>query len=263
MKYFQIFALQCKLELMSMAIYRANFIIWLIQGTINSLFGVICVSFIYGSVDSIAGWNKQEMLILICTANIISNIFWSFIRPNQSRFLQGILNGGFDRMITKPLNLMFQINIGAVNIISLMFGLAVQLIILCVQIWHLEMRIGIIQILLYIIFIFMGVIIFASFQLLLYSLAFLFIKADGLDNIVYAIGSISDKPKEIFSNKYIRNFFIFIFPAIPVVNAPVTALLQKSSIFEMLCYLSVGIIFPALAFTAVRLGMRRYNSASS
>ncbi|MCL2160197.1 MAG: hypothetical protein FWH48_12380, partial [Oscillospiraceae bacterium] len=63
MKYLKIFVEKCKIDIMSTAIYRANFIFWFIQGTVNALLGYICIEFIYGSVESIAGWNKHEMLI--------------------------------------------------------------------------------------------------------------------------------------------------------------------------------------------------------
>ena len=264
MKYFKIFAMHCKLALMSSAIYRANFILGFIQGTINSLLGVICIDFIYGSVESIAGWNKQEMIILVCTANIvIFGLFCTYIRPNQDKFLRGISKGDFDRMIIKPLNLLFQINIGPADIISNIMFCGVQIIIIIIQIGELGTQIGIIQILLYILFILNGVLIFAAFQLLLYSLAFVYIRIEGLENIFYNIIDIADRPKEIFSNKYVKNIFIFVIPVIPIANAPAAVLVRKSSLFEMLCYLGASIILSVLAVIALRLGMRRYNSASS
>ena len=261
-KYFKIFALYFKLAVMSAAIYRINFILMLIQNILNALLGVICMEFIYGQVDSIAGWNKHEMIILVCTSQIVGYIFWSVIYPNQDRFLNGIIDGGFDRMILKPLNLMFQINTGSVDT-SCLFSVSALAVILFVQLGHLEAQIGIIQILLYIIFVINGVMVMAAFRILVHSLAFMFIRVGGLDNICGMVEDISSKPKEIFSNKHIKNIFIFILPAIPMINAPAAVLLQKSTVFEMVCYLGVGIMFSGLAVITLRLGMRKYNSASS
>ena len=59
MRYLRIFIEQCKMSVMSAAIYRANFWLMVIQSIVNSLMGILVVEFIYGSVDSIAGWNKH------------------------------------------------------------------------------------------------------------------------------------------------------------------------------------------------------------
>ncbi|MCL2160205.1 MAG: ABC transporter permease [Oscillospiraceae bacterium] len=247
---------------MSTAIYRANFIFWFIQGTVNALLGYICIEFIYGSVESIAGWNKHEMLILIATTHLVGDVR-NIICGNQNSFVYGIASGGFDRMIIKPLNLMFQINVNFVNPITLLMGWVLPVSVICVQATHLGTHIGILQILLYVIFIFNGAIVAGSFRLILYSLAFVFVKVDGIDNVTYTINDMAGKPKEIFANKYMRMFFTFLLPVIPIVNAPAGVLLQKCTGVEMLCYLGVGVMFSVLAFVALRLGMRRYNSASS
>ena len=262
MKYLKIFIERCKLDIMSTAIYRANFIFGFMQGTINALLQYICIEFIYGSVESIAGWNKHEMLILIATVFIVGDV-GRIICGNQNNFVYGISTGGFDRMIIKPLNLMFQINVTSVNPITLLMGWVLPFSIIFVQASQLETYIGILQILLYIIFIFNGAVVAGALRLILYSLAFVFIKVDGIDNITYTINDIASRPKEIFENKYLRRLFTFILPAIPIINAPAGVLLQKCTAIDMLCYLGVGILFAILAVTAVKLGMRRYNSASS
>ena len=262
-KYIKILGLHCKLAVMTAAIYRINFVLMVIQNILNAMLGVICMEFVYGQqVDSIAGWNKHEMIILVCTSTIIGYIFWSVINPNQNKFLNGIANGGFDRMILKLLNLMFQINIGSIDT-SCLFSITALLIVLCIQIGQLGMKVGIIQILLYIVFVINGVTVMTAFRILVYSLAFKFIRIDGLDNICGMVECASGKPKEIFANKYMRMFFTFLLPAIPIVNAPAGVLLQKCTGVDMLCYLGVGTMFSVLAFVSLRLGMRRYNSASS
>jgi len=167
---------------MTAAIYRINFVLMVIQNILNAMLGVICMEFVYGQVDSIAEWNKHEMIILVCTSTIIGYIFWSVINPNQNKFLNGIANGGFDRMILKPLNLMFQINIGSIDT-SCLFSITALLIVLCIQIGQLGMKVGIIQILLYIVFVINGVTVMTAFRMSVYSLAFKFIWIDGLDNI--------------------------------------------------------------------------------
>ena len=84
---------------MSAAMYRVNFWLMLIQSFINTAMSILCIEFIYGSVDSIAGWAKGEMLILLCTAMIVNQLFRGIIHWNQNRFISGIGNGGLDKML--------------------------------------------------------------------------------------------------------------------------------------------------------------------
>lgn len=247
---------------MSVAIFRVNFILMLAQSIINSLMGVLCVTFIYGSVNSIAGWNKNEMIILICTSLIVNQLFRGLINPNQLRFVESISSGAFDRMLLKPINIGFQIDFGSIDISSLLSLLA-PLIIACTQIAILGTKIGVVQILLFLLLLINGLVVLSSFMLLLYSLAFVFIKIDGLNNIYYAMMSISEKPKEIFSQKSLIYGFIFIIPAIPLANAPASFLLNKGSLVDVIYNVGAGIIFVVASVFAIKFGMKKYTSASS
>ena len=108
-----------------------------------------------------------------------------------------------------------------------------------------------------------GLIVLTAFMLLLYSLSFLFIKIDSLNNIYYMMMSISEKPKEIFSNKSIVGSFIFIIPAIPLANAPASILLNKEGMEYILLNLCSGVIFSFCSMFAIKMGIKKYSSASS
>lgn len=224
--------------------------------------GVLCAEFIYGSVDNIVGWNKNEMIVLICTSLIVNQLFRGFINPNQTRFADSISSGAFDKMILKPVNIIFQINSGSIDISSLTSILA-PLIIVFIQITALGTKLGILKITLYILLIINGVVILSSFMMLLYSLAFMFVKVDGIDNIYYMMMSISEKPKEIFSQKSLFYGFLFIVPAIPLANAPASVFLEKSSPINILYSIGAGVLFLVISILAIRIGMKKYTSASS
>jgi len=261
MRYIKIFAEQCKLSVMSAAIYRANFWLMIIQSIINSLMGILFVEFIYGSIDNIAGWNKYEMIILICTSQIVNQLFRGIIHWNQNRFIAGVGNGSFDRMLLRPMSVMFQANTGSVDFTCPISALC-PFIVLIAQMATLGTSINGLAITLYILFVINGVVVLSSFMLLLYSSAFLFIKVDGLNNLYYLMMDIADRPKEMFSREFMYGF-IFLVPAIPLANAPASILLGKADLTLMLMYLCVGLLFPIASYLAIRLGLRRYTSASS
>jgi ABC-type uncharacterized transport system permease subunit len=73
---------------------------------------------------------------------------------------------------------------------------------------------------------------------------------------------IADRPKEMFSREFLFGF-IFLIPAIPLANAPASMLLGKGDYFLMLIYLGAGILFSSSAYLAMKIGLKRYTSASS
>lgn len=250
------------MSLMSAAIFRINFILMLIQSIINSLMSVLCVEFIYGSVETIAGWNKNEMIILICTSLVVNQLYRGLVNPNQLKFVSGVSNGDFDKMLLKPVNIFFQINTGVIDISSLLSAGA-PILIIFFQIRIIKTQIDLFSILLYVIFVINSLIILASFMLLLYSLSFLFIKIDGLNNIYYMLMSISEKPKEIFTNSSVERSFIFIIPAIPIANVPAGILLNKGNMNSILFSLCAAAIFLFGSMIVIEMGIKKYGSASS
>lgn len=262
MRYIKIYFEQCKMSLLAVSIFRANFILMLLQSIINSLMSVFCVEFIYGSVNFIVNWNKDEMIILICTSLVVNQLYRGLINPNQMRFLTGISNGSFDKILLMPISTYFQINTGSIDISSLLSSLA-PLAIIIMKLGVLNAEISFLSVLLYLLLIINGVVVVSSFMMLLYSTAFIFIKVDGLSNIYFMITSISEKPKEIFEYKNIIISFVFLIPTIPLADAPASILLGKENIGFMLMNVAAGIVFFCASRIAIHLGMKKYCSASS
>lgn len=260
MTYIKLYFIQMKQALMSMSIFRANFLLMLLQGFINSALGVLCIKFIYLHVNMIAGWTETELILLWCTYTIVCQLCRAFINPNHWRFIQSISTGGFDKYILKPVSLPFQINNGRVDLSS-KFSIILPLVILFVLLSGQEQAVQFRDILLYAFFIFVGVSIISSFMMLLYSTVFKFIKVSSLSNIFYVIMNIAERPIEIFSGKGWLISLIFFIPAVPVANIPVRFLIGKGEISHIIMTVSAGIILFILSRLAIRFGMRKYESA--
>ena len=262
MYYLNILKEQIKLSFMSVAIFRANFVLMLLQSITNSVLGILCVEFIYIHVDSIAGWSQNEMIILYCTSIIVNQIYRGLINPNHMRFIGSISSGGFDRMLVKPVNVIFQINTGSIDYSSLL-SLIAPLVVMCLKINALDISITGFNVLLFLIFLANAVIILTSFMMLLYSLAFKYIKVHGLTGIYFILMSMSEKPKEIFSYKEVMYAFVFLIPSVPLANVPASLLLNKGNIPGMIAAAVSGMLFFLLSAVAIKKGIRKYSSASS
>ena len=145
MRYLKILAQQVKLSVMSTAIYRANFLLMILGSFLHITLSLLCIEIIYGNVDSIAGWDRREMLILVCTAMIVNQLYRVIMHFNQNRFLYGIGSGGFDRMLLRPISLIFQANTGSVNVFSLISALVPLVGVLVIQITAIGTGISLLQ----------------------------------------------------------------------------------------------------------------------
>lgn len=258
MREVRIFFMQAKLSLMAASIFRANFILMLIQSIINTLLHVACMNFIYGSVAEIGGLNREEMLVLICTSMVINQLFRAFVNGNQMRFVEGIADGSFDHMLLRPIGILFQMNAGKVDFSSLMSALC-PAIILAVNLGRLDRIVSFWRFILYLLLCLMGLAILSAFMVCLYSLAFRFIRVSGLNNIYYILMNISEKPQELFPQRFLSGCFLFAVPAIPIANIPVRVMLGRTGPEGVLIQTVVCVLFLSGAKAAVMAGIRRYT----
>lgn len=262
MYYLNILKEQIKLSFMSVAIYRANFVLMLLQSFINTVLGILSVEFIYIHVDSIAGWSRDEMVILYCTSMIVNQMYRGLINPNHLRFIGSVSSGSFDRMLVKPVSVIFQINTGSVDFSSFM-SLVAPIACLCLKASSLDISITGRNTVLYLVFLINAFVLLTSFMMLLYSLAFKYIRVYGLTNIYFILMSMSEKPKEIFSYRELIYAFVFLIPSVPLGYVPASLLLSKGNIADMIAAAVSGVLFFLVSALAIKRGIRNYSSASS
>ena len=262
-KYFTILRYQFNLAIMVNSIYRVNFILMLLQSIVNTMLSVLSIKLIYGNVDEIAGWDEHQMTILVCVSLIVNQLYRGVVLQGQNFFLTSILRGDFDRMLLRPISIVYQINLGKFDLISLS-SLSAPVILILYELKLAGLELGLGNVFCTILTIIMGVVTLSAFMMLLYSLAFKYVKADSLMEMYYIIMSMSEKPKEIIKGRYLLAFFTFFIPVIPLANVSTGILVGTSDLLQGTCIsLIVGIGFSCLAVKNVHKQMKRYSSASS
>jgi len=259
MIYIKLYYVQIKQALMSISIFRANFLLMLLQGTINSILGILCIKYIYIHVDAIAGWTEVELLALWCTYTIVCQLCRGFINPNHWKFIQSISTGNFDRYILKPISVYFQINTGQIDIASILATI-LPTITLFIVLNSGGYRIQLINVILYLVLIVLGVMTVSSFMILLYSTVFKFIKVNSLSNIFYVLMNVAERPLEIFEGRYWLILLIFFIPAVPVANVPVKFLLGSGDYVLGLLTLASCLLLFLVSRLAIRVGLKKYES---
>jgi len=222
---------------------------------------VLSTDFLLGYIDDIAGWSRNEVVILVCTAQVINALYRGIIRPNLGTLSNAIRTGSLDFILLKPINFMFMITFGKFDFSSL-FAIIVPIGFIIRNVRNMNISISFLNVLWYIIFVILGLLLITAIMTIIFSLSFIFTDVSKLEELYYTFMTIFEKPKDIF-NKYLAFSFFHIIPLIPIANAPVMLLFNKGHISFYLQIITIVSLFMLLSVLFVKYGIKRYESASS
>lgn len=262
MKYMVLFLEGFKISLMRYIIYRINFILMWIQNLVHITFTLLSMEFTYYFVDSIMGWNKYEMIILISTTQIINALYRGIIRPNHHRFTSSIRDGTFDFMLLKPVRPIFTMNFGYFDFSSLL-GMILPTIVICRYLPIIQNELTWRNVIMYIVLICNGTIVISLFMFLVYCMSFIFIRVDRFEEIYYTLMSIVEKPREVYDSVLSRESMVMILPLMTIASISVELLLGKTnSVSSIWCFGSTIFLIAASVIT-LKTVMKKYQGASS
>lgn len=261
-RYIKIFLKRAELSLMSDMTYRLNFVLMLIQSIINTTLGLLTVSFIYNKVDLIAGWTEKELLILICSSQIVNQMYRGLVLPNHYEFLSRMEQGDFDIFLLRPISLFFSINLGEIDFSSLLSGV-VPVLVLLYNLLNLKGQLTVVHSILFVVLLLIGVMILTLFMMMLYTFTFYFTYAKNLIKVYYIIIGISEKPKEILNSKKLVSLFTFVIPAICLAIIPTEILLGKSQGIFALISIAVLIALIVICNQLTRHSLKKYSGSNS
>lgn len=261
MRYLKIFWAFTKNNWLGEIEFRFNFIFWIAINIFWGLLSLVFVELIFGQVTSIAGWNKDQVLVLACLHIIFSSFIWVFIMPNVTRFSQLIRKGDLDFVLTKPINSRFWVSSRVVEfsnlprLVIIPFVLSNALRSLSIDpTWLSVFSSGLL--------LFFGLVIFYNLFFLITSLNIWFTNIFNLENLFDSLNDIGRFPISIF--KGLANLLlIYIIPAAFVATFPAQALLGRGSFSLILLGLVLAVVTFWFSQKFWHFALRHYSSASS
>lgn len=256
--YLRIFGCECKIKLARAMEFRFDFITGFFFGFIGSFVNILFQFFIYSKTKGFPGWSFDQVLlfqsVLLLVHGIRETVFGN-VRPIFESFVQ---YGGVDRVLLYPFPSLgmvlvkgFQFN----AIPSILAGLitliySIQKLNLVLRWWHVG---------LFLLFIFVGMILYIAFIIFHCSLAFSFVYVDKLRELFDQIIGFGCYPAEIFSG-LVKVIYLSIIPIAVFVYFPSQALMGRLNI--ICAYgiaISLGLFFIAIHLWNVQL--KKYTSA--
>lgn len=260
-RYAHVWLAQIRYSTVREMMFKANFLLWIAVDL--AWFGLqLCfIQFLYLQVNTIAGWSKWEMVLLVSTNNLIQQLFQMFLMINLTKLPELIRSGRLDFYLAQPAPAQFLISTRAFEPGSVVSS--VVAVILCVVACaHLSMRLSMAGLLIFPALVIFGVLIHYALLMMLMSLSFWMTRAQGFINAYYSVFQIARIPREAFYGPT-RIAFTWVVPLLLIANVPARTLLYGLHARDLAHMALVTAFLVAISSFIFQAGLRRYGSASS
>ncbi len=246
--YFRVFLTFARNSLIRDMTFRTNFVLESISSASWTLMNVGFYLIVFhhaqvlgaspaetaGQTGQQVGWDRYEFFIFLATTWFINSIVQAFFMPNAQEFSELIRTGNLDFALLKPIDTQFLVSCHRVEWSSLV-NLLSGLILLVISLWKLTTRadnplvLDPLSLLLYPVFILMGVAILYSLMISLAATSIWLGRNQTLYNFWFYITNFARYPMEIYRRSWgmvLWFIFTFLVPVLVVVNVPARMLAQ-------------------------------------
>lgn len=262
--YLRIWLATARYSIVRTMMFRGDFFVWSLVELFWMSVNLLLPTIIYRHTDSIAGWSKYEMILLVGTSMLIQRFLMGFFWSSIFELGRNVRNGNFDFFLAQPGNVMFMATTRKIDPDGLVNSLiAIGVITYALQQLQLSPTFG--QLALYAGMIVCGLVIHYSILVLSISLVFWLTSAQGVEGTYFSLTEFSRLPRQAFKG-FVANFlFVWLLPVVVVSNAPARTIIGRFGAdwhWTVAPFLFAALWF-ALAVFVFHRGLRRYASASS
>ena len=262
-RYIDIYSIMLRNSLIREMSFKANFLLWMLVEVLWFVGQIVFFSIIFGNVDRIGDWTKWEVVLLIGTHQMISQLFQAFFFVNVANIPELVRTGKLDSLLVLPIDSQFAVSTKQFGLDSIVNAI-VGAIVVGVSLSKLGYVPTPISILLYLVAICFGIAVHYSIMLSLAAVSFWIVRAQGLVYGYFNFMNIARYPDSIFPRLF-KFIFSWIVPVVIVANVPARLLIkafgQPGPLMLQLVIGSTVVFLLSRAFWGFAL--RRYSSASS
>ena len=258
-----------KNSLIRAMMFRGHFLIEVLTQTFWIAAQMILFEIIYGKVDVIQDWSRDQFFAFLATGMLINGLVEAFFMPNCANFSELIRTGNLDFALLKPIDTQFLISFESVDF-AMINQVIISLGILFYSLWKLGVTITLVNFLLYLLLVVIGVVFFYSVMIALASTSIWMGRNQSLYEFWFYLTVFARYPQNFYrqatGGQFIWFVFSFLVPILLVVTVPARVLLEKT------LQPNAGILLIAPALTLFFLFLSRriftwslthYRSASS
>ena len=259
--YLRIWLASMRYSMVRNLMFRFDTLLWFLVEFAWMAVTIVMIEVIFGHIDSLAGWSKHEMLLLVGTSMVISRLFMGLFMSNLFEVGQSVRTGAFDFFLAQPGNPLFMVSTRKVELDGLM-NVVLGIALVAYAASKLGLEPSLTGIAIYAIMILCGVAIHYGVCAILVSTAFWTVRSEGVETGYFTLFEFSRLPRSAFRG--IANVvFVYLFPAVIVGNFPAKALIDGPEPYLLLWLVGATMAWFWVAVLIFNWGLRRYTSASS
>ncbi len=262
-RYWEVYKILLRNSLIREMSFKGNFVLWMVTELLWFLGQLVFVDVLFLYTDRLGNWSKWEVVLLIGTHQIISQIFQAFCYMNLSNLPELVRTGRLDLMLLLPMDSQFSVStrqFGLDNLVNAGIGVAFVLFSLG--------KLGVVptagQVGWYVLAVLLGTTVHYSIMFALATLSFWIVRAQGLIYGYYNLINISRYPSEVFGGLF-KLVFTWVIPVLVVANSP-ARILARASVAPFWLIVQLAVV-SALSLVLSRWfwnhALSRYSSASS
>lgn len=243
--------------------FKANFLLWMLVELLWFVGQIVFVQVLFAYVNQIGDWSKWQVVALIGTHQLVSQIFQAFFFVNLSNLPELIRTGRLDLMLVLPIDAQFAIStrqFGLDSIVNALVGVAIVLF----SLGQLHVVPTVWQVALYLTAVGLGVAVHYAIMFCLATCAFWIVRAQGLVYGYFNLFNIGRYPDAIFHGAF-KRLFTYVIPIILVANVPARIITghadAQAAGLLTLATVAAGVLAGTRLFW--KFALRRYASASS
>lgn len=260
-RYLRLYWLFIRYSLIRTTTYKEDFIVWSLISIGWTVLLVVFYEILFLNVDTIAGWNKSQVLLIQGFYFLIEFVMWGVLWENMRQIPEKINLGTMDLELLKPVNSQFLISFKSFsfdNVNNFVLGL--------VTIGY-ALKVGGIQVNL------TGVLLSAWAYVIacvyIYAawfstmcVAFWFDRFDNLHHLFPSLRHFWKVPLPFFQGLF-RKILAFVIPVGLITTVPVEFLLGRSPVMLMIVLFIFALGTLVFSSWFFKIAIKHYSSASS
>jgi ABC-2 type transport system permease protein len=261
LRHARIWLASIRYSLVRAMMFRGDFIMWALVELFWMATHVLMVNVIYDHTESIAGWTKYEMLLLVGTTQLVQRLLMAFFWSNLFEMGRNVRSGHFDFFLAQPGSPLFMVSTRKFDLDGLV-NVPVALAIVVYAAHQLQLSPSAGQLAAYALFVVCGLVLHYSMLLAIISLVFWLQSAKGIEGGYFGLTEFSRMPREALRG-VAAAVFVYALPVVVVSNVPARALIHGPDAGLALWLVGATAFWFVVAVLIFHAGLRRYASASS
>jgi ABC-2 type transport system permease protein len=241
--------------------FRVNLVFDTVMAVVTLLSTLATVLIIFSRTDSLAGWTRPEVFVLIGTFELLSGIKTTFVDPNLASFpTRGIREGHLDHHLLQPAPSMFLVSLStATPLAGVQIPLGLAVVVMGASASGQLPGFG--AIVVWSLLVCAATVTTWAVGILLASLAFWASKLD-LQSLYGNAWQLARYPADIYS-KPLRLVLTYVLPLALIATVPARALVRPLDPSALIAALVTSVVAVLLASAAWRRGLKQYTGATS